>query len=156
MEYLSTIAVIAASAALIATGAVGWIVFGIRKQAKRIFGANPLPENTQSELLRRIARLEAKLELVEPRVEILEGVAKVSVQKVGFLRFNPFQDTGGDNSFVMALLDANDNGIIISSLYTREGIRLYGKKIEKGSSKNVLSDEEKKVLADAINQVPEK
>ena len=76
----------------------------------------------------------------------------MSVQKVGFLRFNPFQDTGGDNSFALALLDRENNGVILSSFYTREGVRIYAKQIENGASRQALSDEEKKVLEEALNR----
>ena len=152
MDYITTIAIIAAGAAFISTGILGWLVFGIWKQAKKIFGAKPLPENTQGELLRRLMRAETKLEAIEPRIDHLEEIAKISVQKVGFLRFNPFHDTGGDNSFTAAFLDGENNGVLISSLYTREGVRLYAKKIEKGLSGHHLSEEEKKVLEETIQR----
>lgn len=76
-------------------------------------------------------------------------IALKSVQKIGVVRFNPFRDTGGDQSFAIALLDNSDSGLVISSLYAREGTRIYSKPIEKGKSKYQLSDEEKMAIEKA-------
>lgn len=73
-----------------------------------------------------------------------------SIHKVGLLRFNPFREIGGDQSFSLALLDNDDNGIILSSLYSREGVRIYAKSIQKGQSiKYPLTEEEKQTLKNA-------
>mgnify|MGYP001558103620 CR=1 FL=1 len=72
------------------------------------------------------------------------------IQKIGLVRFNPFKDTGGDQSFILSLVDGNDTGVIISGLYARSGTRWYAKKIVKGKSvEHELSDEEKKALKEA-------
>jgi len=69
------------------------------------------------------------------------------IQKIGLVRFNPFKDTGGDQSFILSLVDGNDTGVIISGLYARSGTRWYAKKIVKGKSvEHDLSEEEKKAL----------
>ena len=72
------------------------------------------------------------------------------IQKIGLVRFNPFKDTGGDQSFILSLADGNDTGVIISGLYARSGTRWYAKRIIKGkSAEHELSDEEKKALKEA-------
>ena len=72
------------------------------------------------------------------------------IQKIGLTRFNPFKDTGGDQSFILSLADGNDTGVIISGLYARSGTRWYAKRIVKGKSiEHELSEEEKKVLKEA-------
>ena len=72
------------------------------------------------------------------------------IQKIGLVRFNPFKDTGGDQSFILSLTDGNDTGVIISGLYSRSGTRWYAKKVVKGKSvEHELSDEEKKALSQA-------
>jgi WD40 repeat protein len=72
------------------------------------------------------------------------------MQKIGLLRFNPFKDTGGDQSFILSLTDANDTGVVISGLYSRTGTRWYTKKVINGKSvEHDLSEEEKKVLKEA-------
>jgi hypothetical protein len=81
----------------------------------------------------------------------LQKICDISITKVGVVRFNPFKDTGGDQSFAIALMDSNNNGLVISSLYSREGTRIYTKPIEAGKSINYnLSDEEQEAINKAI------
>ncbi|MEK7517725.1 MAG: DUF4446 family protein [Patescibacteria group bacterium] len=72
------------------------------------------------------------------------------IQKIGLIRFNPFKDTGGDQSFILSLVDGNNTGVIISGLYARSGTRWYAKKVVKGKSlEHELSEEEKTALSEA-------
>jgi len=72
------------------------------------------------------------------------------IQKVGLIRFNPFKDTGGDQSFVLALVDGNNTGVVISGLYSRAGTRWYAKKVVSGKGVDYeLSDEEKAAIKEA-------
>jgi len=76
--------------------------------------------------------------------------ARQHIQKVGLIRYNPFKETGGDQSFVLSLLDKEDNGVIISGLYSRSGTRWYAKKVKKGTgTEHNLSDEEKESIKKA-------
>jgi hypothetical protein len=78
---------------------------------------------------------------------------KFHIQKIGLIRFNPFKDTGGDQSFVLALVDGNDTGVVISGLYSRAGTRWYAKKIAAGKGVDYeLSDEEKAAIKEARSQ----
>lgn len=72
----------------------------------------------------------------------LSKIAVQSITKVGMIRYNPFGDVGGDQSFSIALLNNGLDGLVISSLHGREGTRVYSKPVEKGESKYHLSDEE--------------
>lgn len=71
------------------------------------------------------------------------------VQKVGLVKYNPFSETGGDHSFSLALLDGKKNGIIITSLHTRESTRVYIKDLKAGKSSIELSSDEKRALKKA-------
>ena len=80
----------------------------------------------------------------------LEKDGLLHIQKVGLIRFNPFKDTGGDQSFILSLVDGNDTGVIISGLYSRSGTRWYAKKVVEGKAvEHELTDEEKRVLKEA-------
>lgn len=80
----------------------------------------------------------------------LEREGLLHIQKMGLIRFNPFKDTGGDQSFVLSLIDGNNTGVIISGLYSRSGTRWYAKKIKDGKGvDHELTDEEKKALKEA-------
>jgi len=80
-----------------------------------------------------------------------------SIHKVGILRFNPFGDIGGDQSFSVAFLDGKNSGVVISSLHTREGTRVYAKPVDKGEAeKYPLTEEEKKAIKIAMQNKPNK
>jgi hypothetical protein len=80
----------------------------------------------------------------------IEKEGLLHIQKVGLIRFNPFKDTGGDQSFVLSLIDGNDNGVLISGLYSRSGTRWYAKRVANGKGiEHELTEEEKKALKEA-------
>lgn len=83
------------------------------------------------------------------RLDTVEEKDRKHIQKVGFVRFNPFTELGGDHSFCLAILDDKDTGIIITGLHTRDRTRVYMKDIKSGKSSFELSTEEKKALANA-------
>jgi hypothetical protein len=89
---------------------------------------------------------------VRKRLSFLEEDGKLHSQKISLLRFNPFDELGGDHSFALAILDGHDSGIIISSLHTRDRTRVYVKEIKKGICDVQLSSEEKKVLDKAVKK----
>lgn len=74
-----------------------------------------------------------------------------AITKFAILRFNPFNDLGGDQSFVLALLDKSNSGVIITSLHSRSQTRVYAKGIKNGTSPGLsLSKEEKAAINKAI------
>ncbi len=75
-----------------------------------------------------------------------------SIHHKSVLRYNPFKDLGGDQSFAIALLDGKGDGMIISSLHTREGTRVYAKPVTKGVSSHKLSKEEETVIHNAMQK----
>lgn len=80
---------------------------------------------------------------LKKQLEELKELEKFHYQKIGFLRFNPFDRIGGDQSFVLSLLNNQDSGIVLNFLYTREGMRIYSKRVKNGKSEEYeLSSEE--------------
>ncbi len=80
----------------------------------------------------------------------LEADGKLHLQRIGIVRFNPFSDTGGSQSFTIAMLDGKDNGIIMTSLYARTGNRWYIKHIKAGICADVeLSKEDQSAIKKA-------
>lgn len=77
-----------------------------------------------------------------------------AIQRVGVVRFNPFTDTGGDQSFAVALLDTRGNGVVISSLFSRSSTRVFAKPIVEGTSTHVLTDEEQDAIEQALSDEP--
>ena len=93
-----------------------------------------------------------EIETLKKRLEIAEDELSKDISKIGLVRYNPFSDAGGDQSFALALLNEQKNGVVISSLYGREMNRVYAKKIEKGeSAKHQLTDEERQAISEAVD-----
>lgn len=72
----------------------------------------------------------------------MDKVSKSKIQKVGLIRYNPFDEMGGNLCFALALLDGNDNGVVLNGIHSRTGSFTYAKPIEMGVSTYMLSDEE--------------
>lgn len=136
---------------IIAVAILFWLTLDLRKKWASVFGKSV---KNQEDLLKNVVAgltmVGERLETLEDKTKFLEGISKISVQKTGFKRYNPFSETGGDQSFTLCLLDRENNGVIISSLYLREGVRVYGKRVENGKAKQPLSEEEKEVLVQTI------
>jgi len=86
-------------------------------------------------------------EAIEKRLNKIEADGKFHFQKSSLVKFNPFAELGGDQSFSLALLDDENRGIVITSLHGRQATRIYTKVI--GDGKVKLSEEEKKAVKQA-------
>ncbi len=69
-----------------------------------------------------------------------------SIQKIGLVRYNAFRDVGSDLSFALALLDRQNNGIVLNGIYGSESSNIYAKPIKNGESSYQLSIEEKSAI----------
>lgn len=96
--------------------------------------------------LTEVRAAKAEMQALEENQQAMREQMKSCVQKVKLMRYNAFADTGSDLSYSLSLLDENNNGVVLSSIYGREDNRTYAKPIENGKSTYNLSDEEKKVL----------
>ncbi len=104
-------------------------------------------EGVLTNVIKEIQGTKMDIATLAKRCDTMEKNDLVHIQKIGLLRFNPFKDTGGDQSFILVLTDANDTGVVISSLYSRSGARWYAKRVEKGKGvEHDLSEEETKAL----------
>jgi hypothetical protein len=100
--------------------------------------------------LGKVVEVGTELERLAQLHELLEVRSRGSLQHVGLVRFNPFEDTGSDQSFAIALLDDRRDGIVISSLHGRGQTRVFAKPVEGGASKHTLSDEEAQAIQVAV------
>src|SRR5680860_143544 len=101
-------------------------------------------------LLKDMDMTKKQIEELKKYCNKLESDGLFHIQKVGLVRFNPFKDTGGDQSFVLSLIDGNDTGVVVSGLYSRSGTRWYAKKIKSGKGVDYdLSEEEKRSIKEA-------
>jgi hypothetical protein len=119
---------------------------------------NKLTQGVTSKNMREVLEFLLKKQEVQGKeivklqeaVNQLEADGLLHYQRLGVVRFNPFSDTGGSQSFTVAILDGKDNGIIMTSLYARTGNRWYIKHIKEGSCSDVeLSKEEQSAIKKA-------
>lgn len=93
-----------------------------------------------------------KTEMLEQDNKRIDLIVKKAVQRVGIVRFSAFEEIGSDLSYAIALLDYQNNGVVISSLFGREESRCYAKPIVNGTSTYMLTDEEKQALTEAMKK----
>jgi hypothetical protein len=98
----------------------------------------------------RLEQTRSDLSTLQKKVSDMDVLVTQSVQHVALVRYNPFQDTGGDQSFALALLDKRGDGVVISSLHSRTMTRFYSKPIKGGTSALSLSEEEVKAVQQAM------
>jgi len=94
--------------------------------------------------------LETQIKDIFSKIKNLENISEITIRKIGLVRFNPFNGMGGNQSFTVAILDNKNNGFIISSLFTNDGNRVYGKTVKGGESDYTLSGEEQEAIDKAI------
>jgi hypothetical protein len=100
--------------------------------------------------LERVSELGREVDRLGTRTEHLEAAAPRAFQRVGLVRYNPFEDTGGNQSFAIALLDAHGDGVVISSLHARGSTRIYAKAVRAGRADGAASAEEAQALRQAM------
>ncbi len=111
-------------------------------------------ESLLTDHLARVNEVDQRLVILDDKYTRLTDMSSLASQKISIVRFNPFGDTGGDQSFSLAVLDAHDSGYILSSIHGRTGTRVYVKPIDFGKSKYTLSTEEQQALSQAMKRIP--
>jgi hypothetical protein len=130
-------------------GAV-WI-FITEKRLKRFFLGKKAKdlEETIAALENNITKLNKAKENTEKEIVLINSKLKKSIRGLETIRFNPFPDQGGNQSFAVGMLNEEGDGLVISSLYSRERMSVFAKPIKYGKSEYELSAEEKEALEKA-------
>lgn len=101
-------------------------------------------------ILEDFEKQSSRTEQLKKEIENFQRENLCNFQRMGFVRYNPFAETGGDQSFSLALLDGRGDGLVISSLHSREVTRLYAKPVKKNQPFGYeLSEEEKRAIKEA-------
>ena len=133
---------------------VEWRLFRLTRTVRMLLtgrGGADL-ELTLREFLSRLDTATEQLKRLDGRALQLETKMPFTIQHVGIVRFNPFADRGGDQSFVVALLDDRSDGVVVSSLHSRNDSKLFAKPIVGGNSTYPLTDEEKEAIKRAFTK----
>ena len=128
-------------------------ISGMRSRYREMMRGTEV-EDLESMLIKHVKDVEAvaatNARILEENELIRQFLRRTLVRTA--VRFRAFEDMGGDLSYAVAMLDANNDGIIFSSIFARDDSRSYIKPIKGGSSEYALTDEEKSVLKEAMGQ----
>jgi len=128
-----------------------FFVFRLRKRINMMLqGGEKNIEEVLVNQIKKTEKTEERMEEIIKQISGLKEISQRSVQKIGMVRFNPFEEVGSDQSFSVALLDFTNSGFIITSHYGKEFSRIYAKPVEKGKSQYLLSKEEQQAIERAV------
>lgn len=144
---------------LLALGAAAYAVNSLQTLTKRFEAAlggqeSDSLEKLLSKHMKNVEQVDNRLTELNAEYKRLTVTNSLASQKISIVRFNPFGDTGGDQSFSLAVLDAHDSGYVLTSIHGRQGTRVYVKPVDFAKSKYALSAEEQQALGQAIKRVP--
>jgi hypothetical protein len=109
-------------------------------------------EQVLRDYMERMDRTDEMIRQFHQRVTGIEQRTPYTVSNVGVVRFNPFADKGGDQSFAVAFLDGHHDGVVFTGLHSRADVRVYAKPIVGGTSTYPLTDEESEAIARALSK----
>lgn len=129
---------------------IGWNIRTELRVRKLLMGKNGQSlEATIHDLVNAATELHKRQDDIIAMLEDVDGRVKTSIRGVELIRFNPFEDAGSNQSFAIALLNEEGDGVVLSSLYSRERMSIFAKPVKQLSSPHELSDEEKDVITKA-------
>ena len=121
-----------------------------REFMKKVGNGKNLEEDLENYMY-RVEKVEKQNAEIATYVKNLDEDLTKCIQKVGIDRYNAFKDTGSDLSFALALLDENNNGVVLNGIYSREMSNIYAKPVENGKSNYTVSEEEAQAIQKAIS-----
>jgi len=138
------------SGVAILIGAI-WVI-KTEKRLKRFFIGKKAKdlEDTIITLENDITKLKQSKEKAEKEISAINQKLKKSIRGLETIRFNPFPDQGSNQSFAIGMLNEDEDGVVLSSLYSRERMSIFAKPIKNGKSEYELTEEEKEALKKAI------
>lgn len=154
-QDIITLALIAIAFLLLALSAYLYSEISKLKKSAAVLFAGKKAVNLEEVILGQVEKskeLESAITALKDADQRILQQLSFAVQKVGMLRFNPFGNEGGNQSFAVAMLDNNNTGVIILSLYSRDGVRIYAKPVKEGKSEYQLSKEEEEALEAAMKR----
>ncbi|MBR6401648.1 MAG: DUF4446 family protein [Firmicutes bacterium] len=126
----------------------------LKNKFERFMRPNSKNHNIEMQLteyLEEVRDIKKKNDGIFEDIEDIKRVLKTGIQKIGIVKYNTLEEIGGELSYAIALLDQNDSGVILNSLYYRDGCYTYAKQIIAGDCLTPLSEEEKEAIKAARN-----
>ncbi len=103
-------------------------------------------EQTLTAHLGKVESAERRMDSLEQAIGVLQAQMPTCLQRVHLIRYDAFEDVGGEQSFSLALLNAQGDGVVLTSVYSRMDARVYAKYIQAGRASHALSREEERLL----------
>ena len=158
MEILRTDAFLLGMLVMMILFILGFVVLGIKfskldakykKFMQKLGNGKNLEEDLQN-YMERVDQVENQNTIMANQVKLLDQNMTNCIQKIGMVRYNAFKDVGSDLSFTLALLDQNNNGVVLNGIYAREMSNIYAKPIKNGKSTYAVSEEEIQAIQKAM------
>lgn len=155
MQQLFSVALVSIGGALVLLGGYHLLIVGphlrrlgvaVSAHDDLLGGGSAKATDRMSTMERELADLIQARTLFASRLDELERIARVEVPRIGFLRYNAFSDVGSDLSYALALLNREGDGVVVSSVWSREETRTYGKAVNKFAAAVDLSKEERDAI----------
>lgn len=155
--YLPPIIAALVAALLVTLALLIWLIVRLRRMERRYQAlttgtSGGSLEAVLEDHVRQVQEAGVRVQELDTLVMRAERDSRCHLQHLGFLRYNPFRDTGGDQSFVLALADANGNGVVMSSLHSRDVTRVYAKPLAAWETSYQLTEEEQQAIRRARGQ----
>lgn len=149
----NTVSILSIAAFVLAATAFIWLIV-LEIRFRKLFRGRKVGslETLMQDIQRELEEFSHKNMEIDKVIEMMEQRLKKSARHMGLVRFNPYADAGGDQSFALAVLDELQNGFVVSSLYGRDFNRVYAKPLEHGESQYQLSTEEKQAIEEALSK----
>ena len=148
-DYILYIALAGLVLSLVATG----LLIRLEIKLKKLFGGKNA--NSLEEVIAGLHKeLKGEQDLVKSAnimIADLDRRVKCSVQSVRTIRFNPFHDSGSNQSFSVVFANEKGDGVVLSSLHARDRMSIYAKPIQDFSSTHELTDEEQQIIDERRN-----
>lgn len=103
-------------------------------------------EDVLTAYLEKVENSQRRMEVLEQAVAVLQAQLPGCLQRAQMVRYDAFDDVGGEQSFSIALLDGRGDGVVLTSVYSRMDIRIYGKSIRGGRASHPLTAEEERAI----------
>jgi len=105
--------------------------------------------NLEETLVRHLETVQQtlhRIDAIEQALAVLQAQMPGCLQRAHLIRYDAFEDVGGEQSFSLALTNQHGDGIVLTSVYSRMDVRVYAKSIQNGRASHALSNEEERLL----------
>jgi hypothetical protein len=124
-----------------------WIITTERRLKRFFLGKKAKDlEDTIMILEQNISNLKKSRDDMQRDMSVMQGKLRKSIRGLETIRFNPFPDQGSNQSFAVGMLNEDGDGVVLSSLYSRDRMSVFAKPVKNGKSEYELSNEERDVL----------